>query len=69
MVRQIVGIFDEFQSKEIGKHVSRTMKENARQGFINGRVPFGYKAVVVEKRGDSQKKKADINKMRNQQSN
>jgi site-specific DNA recombinase len=57
LVRQVVSIFDEFQSKEISKHVSRTMKENARQGFVNGQVPFGYKAVAVEKRGDSVKKK------------
>ena len=62
LVRQVVGLFDEFQSKEIGKHVSRTMKENARLGFVNGILPFGYKATAVEKRGDSVKKKAEIHK-------
>jgi DNA invertase Pin-like site-specific DNA recombinase len=33
MVRQILNLFDEYQSKENAKHVLRAMKENARQGF------------------------------------
>ena len=33
MMRRIICMFDEHQSKEISKHVSRSMKENARQGY------------------------------------
>ncbi len=61
MVRQILNLFDEYQSKETAKHVLRSMKENARQGYWNGsRPPYGYKAVPVEFRGDVVKKKLDI---------
>jgi len=64
MMRRIINLFDEHQSKEISKHVSRCMKENARQGFFNGSTPpFGYQAVdtdVVGSRGRS-KKKLEIN--------
>lgn len=30
MMRQIMALFDEYQSKENGKHVSRALKGNAR---------------------------------------
>ena len=33
MMRKVVALFDEYQSKEIAKHVLRSMKDNARQGF------------------------------------
>jgi len=33
MMRQVISLFDEYQSKENAKHVLRSMKENARQGF------------------------------------
>jgi DNA invertase Pin-like site-specific DNA recombinase len=33
VMRKVVALFDEYQSKEIAKHVLRSMKENARQGF------------------------------------
>ncbi len=36
MMRQVIALFDEYQSRENGKHVLRAMKENARQGFYNG---------------------------------
>ena len=36
MMRQIMALFDEYQSKENAKHVLRALKENARQGFGNG---------------------------------
>ena len=36
MMRQIIALFDEYQSRENAKHVLRAMKENARQGFYNG---------------------------------
>ena len=64
MMRRIINLFDEHQSKENSKHVSRAMKENARQGYFNGsRPPFGYQAVATDRaasRGRS-KKKLEIN--------
>lgn len=58
MMRQIIALFDEYQSRENGKHVLRAMKENARQGFYNGSpVPLGYTTEEVEKRGVRVKKK------------
>lgn len=58
MMRQVIALFDEYQSKENAKHVLRSMKENARQGYWNGsRPPFGFKAVEVERRGSRIKKK------------
>jgi len=62
MVRQILNLFDEYQSKENAKHVLRAMNENARQGYWNGARPrFGYTAVAVETRGDAVKKKLVVN--------
>ncbi len=61
MMRQIMALFDEYQSKENGKHTLRAMKENARQGFWNGAVaPIGYRVVEAEKRGIKVKKKLEI---------
>lgn len=41
MMRQIMALFDEYQSKE-----------NARQGFWNGSLPpIGYRVVAAEQRG------------------
>lgn len=61
MMRQVIALFDEYQSKENAKHVLRSMKENARQGFWNGaRPPFGYKAIEVERRGARIKKRLSI---------
>jgi len=58
MLRQILALFDEYTSLETAKHVARTMTLNARQGFFNGgTVPFGFKAIEVEKRGNTIKKK------------
>jgi site-specific DNA recombinase len=49
MMRRIINLFDEHQSKENSKHTSRAMQENARQGFFNGsRPPFGYQSVTTE---------------------
>lgn len=39
MMRKVIALFDEYQSKESAKHVLRSMKENARQGFWNGAAP------------------------------
>src|SRR5215471_14350405 len=50
MMRKVIALFDEYQSKE-----------NASQGFWNGATPpLGYKLIEVEKRGTKIKKKLDI---------
>ncbi len=61
MMRQVIALFDEYQSKENAKRVLRAMKENARQGFWNGSLPpFGYTTVEAERRGARVKKKLVI---------
>src|SRR5258706_6811882 len=61
MMRQIMALFDEYQSKENAKHVLRALKENARQGFWNGSLPpIGYRVVAAEERGAKVKKKLEI---------
>ncbi len=61
MMRRIMALFDEYQSKENGKHVMRALKENARQGFWNGALPpIGYRVVAAEQRGAKVKKKLEI---------
>ncbi len=61
MMRRIMALFDEYQSKENGKHVMRALKENARQGFWNGSLPpIGYRVVAAEQRGAKTKKKLEI---------
>ena len=52
MQRHIFMLFDEYQSKEIAKHVLRGMQENARQGYFNGsKPPYGYKTIDVGQTG------------------
>jgi site-specific DNA recombinase len=61
MMRQIMVLFDEYQSKENAKHVLRALKENARQGFWNGSLPpIGYRVAAAEQRGAKVKKKMEI---------
>ena len=62
MIRQIMALFDEYQSKENAKHTLRAMKENARQGFWNGSLPpIGYRIVEsAEQRGHRTKKTLEI---------
>ena len=61
MVRQMMNLFDEYQSRENAKHTLRAMKENARQGFWNGSLPpLGYRVVAAEQRGERIKKKLEI---------
>ena len=61
MMRKVIALFDEYQSKENAKHVLRAMKENARQGFWNGaRPPFGYRTAIAEQRGARIKKRLEI---------
>lgn len=68
MMRQVIALFDEYQSKENAKHVLRSMKENARQGFWNGaRPPFGYRTIEVEKRGARVKKRLEIDEVEAEQ--
>jgi DNA invertase Pin-like site-specific DNA recombinase len=51
MMRQIIGIFDEYPSRENGKNVTRAMRESAKQGFWNGTTPpLGYRIVAAERR-------------------
>ncbi len=58
MLRRVISLFDEYQSRENGKHTLRAMKENARQGYFNGaRPPFGYRTEEVEAPGRKGKKK------------
>jgi site-specific DNA recombinase len=61
MMRKVIALFDEYQSKENAKHVIRSMKENARQGFWNGATPpLGYGLIEAEKRGAKIKKKLEV---------
>ncbi len=61
MMRQIMALFDEYQSKENAKHTLRALKENARQGFWNGSLPpVGYRVVDAEKRGAKVKKVLEV---------
>ena len=58
MARKIFNVFDEYQSRENGKHTLRAMKENARQGFFNGsNPPYGYRLVEVPIKGRRGNKK------------
>jgi site-specific DNA recombinase len=59
MVRTILSVFDEYQSKENGKHVTRCMLANAEQGYYNGSTPpFGYETIETEKKARSGYKKS-----------
>jgi site-specific DNA recombinase len=61
MMRQVIALFDEYQSRENAKHVLRAMNENARQGFYNGSpVPLGYRTEETEKRGAKVKKRLAV---------
>jgi site-specific DNA recombinase len=61
MMRRIINLFDEHQSKENSKHTSRAMKENARQGYFNGSMPpFGYLAATTETTGSRGRKKKKL---------
>ena len=61
LMRQIIGIFDEYTSRENGKNVTRAMRESAKQGFWNGATPpLGYRVVEAERRGSKIKKRLQI---------
>ncbi|HEY5237419.1 MAG TPA: recombinase family protein [Rhizomicrobium sp.] len=57
----VIAASDALNSAETAKHVTRTMLENARQGFWNGALPpFGYRTVEAERRGQRIKKHLQI---------
>jgi len=61
LMRQIIGIFDEYTSRENGKNVTRAMRESAKQGFWNGATPpLGYRIIEAERRGSKIKKRLDV---------
>jgi site-specific DNA recombinase len=61
LMRQIIGIFDEYTSQENGRNVTRAMRESAKQGFWNGATPpLGYRIVEAERRGSKIKKRLDV---------
>ena len=61
LMRQIIGIFDEYTSRENGKNVIRAMRESAKQGFWNGATPpLGYRIIEAERRGSKIKKRLDV---------
>lgn len=48
LIDTIFAAIDEYESAMIGFHTSRSMKENARQGFFNGsQPPYGYSIKKV----------------------
>jgi hypothetical protein len=57
----MISVFDVYTSNEIAKHVTRTMRFNAEQGFWNGGIPpFGYFAADAGMRGKKIKRKLAI---------
>ena len=57
----VIAASDALNSAETSKHVTRTMLENARQGFWNGsQPPFGYRTIEAEKRGQTIKKRLEV---------
>ena len=46
MMRQMIGIFDEYTSRENGKNVIRAMRESARQGCGILRLRNGAKLIT-----------------------
>ena len=49
LMRNVVGIMGEWQSRENAKHVIRCQRDNAMQGYYNGAPkPFGYTTITVD---------------------
>ena len=49
LVKNVVGIIDEYQSRENSKHVIRCLRANAEQGFFNGsKPPYGYQSIKTD---------------------
>ena len=52
IMRGMITLFDQYQSEETAKHVTRTMLANARDGFWNGSSAHpSYRTVEVAKMG------------------
>ncbi|MFO1187097.1 MAG: recombinase family protein [Alphaproteobacteria bacterium] len=60
MMRQIMALFDEYQSKENAKHVLRAMNETPGRASNGALPPIGYRIVAAEQRGSKTKKKLEI---------
>ena len=59
--RRILGIIAEMENRQRAARVVQTMQENARQGYWNGGPPpFGYRSFVAEMRGDTAKKRLEL---------
>lgn len=61
MMRQIMALFDEYQSKENAKHVNAAL-ERRRSARLLERfaAPIGYRVITAEQRGVKGKKKLEI---------
>jgi DNA invertase Pin-like site-specific DNA recombinase len=57
LVRTLLALLDEHQSKENGKHTKRAMKENARRGNCNARPPYGYRLAGTGEPGNAGREK------------
>lgn len=63
MASKIFSLFDEYSSKENGKHTLRAMKENAKRNYFNGSRPcYGYRAVdcFMDAEETKRKKRVEI---------
>jgi DNA invertase Pin-like site-specific DNA recombinase len=61
MLRRMIQMFDQHSSSETSKHTSRSMQENAKQGYFNGsRAPFGYKSETTDISGSRGRKKKKL---------
>jgi site-specific DNA recombinase len=61
LMRQIIGIFDEYTSRENGMNVTGAMRESAKRSFWNGATPpLGYRIAEAERRGSKIKKRLEI---------
>jgi len=65
MIREIMALFDEYQSKDKAKHTLRAMKEDAHQGFWNGSLPLicYHFVAAAEQHGLRTKKAPEIDPM------
>ncbi len=61
LTRRIMGIVDELNSKEISKHVKRTMIASAKDGWwTSAHAPFGYEIDIIEIIGTRKKRKLKV---------
>jgi site-specific DNA recombinase len=61
LMQLMIAVMAEWQSKENSKHVKRTRKANAAEGYYNGGItPYGYESVVAKVAGDRVRKRLEI---------